>query len=125
MKQILQNFRSVELQIADVPPPAAQSGRVRVRTVASLISSGTERMSLQLGQKTLLGKARERPDLVKQVIQKVKTEGVVSTANLVRTSLDSSKTLGYSASGIVMDVGEDVTAFRAGDRVACAGAGYA
>lgn len=125
MKQILQNFRTGELQIADVPPPVAQSGRVRVRTVASLISSGTERMSLQLGKKTLLGKARERPDLVKQVIQKVKSEGLVNAANVVRARLDSSKALGYSASGIVIDVGEGVTAFRAGDRVACAGAGYA
>src|SRR5687767_5401873 len=123
MKQILQSFRTGELQVADVPPPAAQSGRVRVRTVASLISSGTERMSLQLGKKTLLGKARERPDLVKQVLQKVKTEGLVNTANVVRARLDSSKALGYSASGIVIDVGEDVTGFAAGDRVACAGAG--
>ena len=125
MKQILQNFRTGELQIAEVPVPAVQSGRVRVRTLASLISAGTERMSLQLGQKSLLGKALERPDLVKQVIKKVKTEGLATAANVVRARLDTSRALGYSAAGIVIDVADDVSGFCAGDRVACAGAGYA
>lgn len=125
MKQILQSFRTGELQVEDVPPPAIQRGRVRVRAAASLISVGTERMSLQMAQKTLLGKARERPDLVRQVVQKFKTEGLVSTVNAVRARLDSTKALGYSAAGIVIDVGRDVREFRAGDRVACAGADFA
>ncbi len=125
MKQILQNQRTGELKVADVPVPVLQRGRVLVRTAASLVSAGTERMSLQLAQKSLLGKARERPDLVKQVVQKYKTEGLVSTVNAVRAKLDANKTLGYSAAGIVIEVGQDVTSVRAGDSVACAGADFA
>jgi len=125
MKQILQNQRTGELKVADVPVPILQRGRVLVRTAASLVSAGTERISLQLAQKSLLGKARERPDLVKQVVQKYKTEGLVSTVNAVRAKLDANKALGYSAAGIVTEVDHGVTGIRAGDRVACAGADFA
>ncbi|MFN2497980.1 MAG: bi-domain-containing oxidoreductase [Pyrinomonadaceae bacterium] len=125
MKQILQNQRTGELKVADVPVPVLQHSRVLVRTAASLVSAGTERMSLQLAQKSLLGKARERPDLIKQVVQKYKTEGLVSTVNAVRAKLDTNKALGYSAAGIVQELGPDVTGVRAGDRVACAGADFA
>ncbi|MFN2452933.1 MAG: bi-domain-containing oxidoreductase [Pyrinomonadaceae bacterium] len=125
MKQILQNLKTGDVAVTDVPPPVAQRGRVLVRTVASLISAGTERMAVDMGKKNLLGKARERPDLVKQVIQKAQTEGLLNTFNAVRAKLSSQTALGYSAAGIVVDVGEDVTEFRAGDRVACAGAGFA
>lgn len=125
MKQILQNQRTGELTVADVPVPVLQPGRVLVRTAASLVSAGTERMSLQLAQKSLLGKARERPDLVRQMVQKYKTEGLVSTVNAVRAKLDTNKALGYSAAGIVLEVADDVTSVRAGDRVACAGADFA
>jgi len=96
-----------------------------VRTATSLISAGTERMTVEMGKRSLLGKARERPDLVKEVIQKAQTEGVLNTLTAVRAKLDSVTALGYSAAGTVIDVGNDVTEFRAGDRVACAGAGYA
>ena len=125
MKQVLQNFKTGELQVADVPPPAMQSGRVMVCTVASLISAGTERMKVDLAKKSLLGKAQERPDLVRQVIQKAKTEGLRNTLTAVRAKLEALVPLGYSASGVVADVGAGVTGFQAGDRVACAGAGYA
>jgi polar amino acid transport system substrate-binding protein len=125
MKQVIQDLRARELRVADVPPPAAQSGRVLVRTAASLISAGTERMTVELGKRSLLGKARERPDLVRQVIQKVQSEGVLNTVNAVRAKLDSVTPLGYSAAGTVIGAGDDVTGFRPGDRVACAGAGYA
>jgi predicted dehydrogenase/threonine dehydrogenase-like Zn-dependent dehydrogenase len=125
MKQILQNLKTGQLSVADVPPPVVQRGRVLVRTAASLISAGTERMTVEMAQKSLLGKARERPDLVKQVIQKAKNEGLMNTFNAVRSKLGSSTALGYSAAGIVAGVGEDVTEFRIGDRVSCAGAGYA
>jgi polar amino acid transport system substrate-binding protein len=125
MKQVIQDLRTRELKVTEVPPPVAQRGRVLVRTVASLISAGTERSTVEMGNRSLFGKARERPDLVKQVIQKAQNEGIVSTLNAVRAKLGSVTALGYSASGIVIGVGDDVTEFRAGDRVACAGAGYA
>src|SRR5438270_3168669 len=82
-------------------------------------------MSVELGQKSLLGKARERPDLVQQVVQKARREGFVSTYRAVRNRLDTWKALGYSAAGTVISVADDVTSFRAGDRVACAGAEFA
>jgi predicted dehydrogenase/threonine dehydrogenase-like Zn-dependent dehydrogenase len=125
MKQILQDLKTGKIEVADVPLPVAQRGRVLVRTAASLISAGTERMAVEMGQKSLLGKARERPDLVKQVIQKAKNEGVVSTINAVRNRLDSVNGLGYSAAGAVLTVADDVLEFGADDRVACAGAGFA
>lgn len=108
-----------------MPPPVAQRGRVVVRTARSLISAGTERMTVDQGKKSLLERARENPALVKQVVQRAKDEGLVNTFNAVRSKLGSFTALGYSASGIVTAVGEDVTEFRAGDRVACAGVGYA
>ncbi|HJR08937.1 MAG TPA: bi-domain-containing oxidoreductase [Pyrinomonadaceae bacterium] len=125
MKQILQNYKTGEVTVADVPPPVAQHGRVLVRTAASLISAGTERMAVELGRKSLIGKARERPDLVRQVIQKAQREGLMNTLTAVQTKLNATNALGYSAAGIVLGAGDDVTAFSAGDRVACAGAGFA
>ena len=125
MKQILQNYKTGEVAVADVPPPVAQRGRVLVRTAASLISAGTERMAVELGRKSLIGKARERPDLVRQVIQKAQREGLMNTITAVQSKLTAANALGYSAAGIVIDAGDDVTEFAAGDRVACAGAGFA
>ncbi|HEV2800013.1 MAG TPA: bi-domain-containing oxidoreductase [Pyrinomonadaceae bacterium] len=125
MKQILQNYKTGEVTVAEVPPPIAQAGRVLVRTAASLISAGTERMTVELGRKSLVGKARERPDLVRQVIQKAQREGLQNTIAAVRTKLNAANALGYSAAGVVVGVGQDVTEFRVGDRVACAGAGFA
>jgi polar amino acid transport system substrate-binding protein len=125
MKQLLQNLKNGEGMVAEVPAPVAQAGRVVVRTAASLVSAGTERAVVELGRKSLVGKARERPDLVRKVVEKVKTEGLVNTLGAVREKLDESHALGYSAAGIVVEVGADVTEFRIGDRVACAGTGYA
>ncbi len=125
MKQILQNNKTGRMTVADVPSPTVQRGRVLVRAAASLISAGTEKMAVDEGKKSLLERARERPELVRQVIERAKNEGVVKTINAVRSKLGSSTALGYSAAGVVIGVGADVTEFRAGDRVACAGAGYA
>jgi predicted dehydrogenase/threonine dehydrogenase-like Zn-dependent dehydrogenase len=96
-----------------------------VRTAASLISSGTERMVVESAGKGLVQEARERPDLVRAVVEKARKEGLLNTFSAVRDKLAASTALGYSASGIVMGVGEDVTGFRVGDRVACAGVGFA
>ncbi|MEP6707595.1 MAG: bi-domain-containing oxidoreductase [Pyrinomonadaceae bacterium] len=125
MKQVIQDLRTRELTVANVPQPVPQRGRVLVRTAASLISAGTERMTVETATKSLLGKARDRPDLVKQVIQKARNEGFLNTLTAVRAKLGSLTALGYSASGVVIAVGDDVNEFRPGDRVACAGAGYA
>jgi polar amino acid transport system substrate-binding protein len=125
MKQVIQDLATHEVRVADVPPPVAQRGRVLVRTAATLISAGTERSTVEMGKRSLLGKARARPDLVRQVIQKAQNEGILNTFNAVRAKLGSLTALGYSASGTVIGVGDEVNGFRAGDRVACAGAGFA
>ncbi|MDX6695677.1 MAG: hypothetical protein QOF02_3280 [Blastocatellia bacterium] len=125
MKQVLQNLKTGQMAVAEVPAPVVQRGRVLVRTAASLISAGTERMAVDEGKKSLFDKARERPELVKQAIQRARDEGIINTVNAVLTKLGSSSALGYSAAGIVIGAGADVTEFRPGMRVACAGVGYA
>ena len=125
MKQVLQNRKTGRPFVGEVPVPALQRGRVLVRTVASLISAGTERAAVELVSKGLVQEARQRPDLVKAVVAKVKNEGLLNTFASVRDKMAASQALGYSAAGIVAAVAEDVTEFQAGDRVACAGVGYA
>jgi len=125
MKQVLQNRKTGRPFVGEVPVPALQRGRVLVRTVASLISAGTERMAVELVSKGLVSEARQRPDLVKAVVAKVKSEGLLNTFASVRDKMAASTTLGYSAAGIVTAVAEDVSEFQIGDRVACAGVGFA
>ena len=125
MKQVLQNRKTGRPFVGEVPVPALQRGRVLVRTVASLISAGTERAAVELVSKGLVQEARQRPDLVKAVVAKVKNEGLLNTFAAVRDKMVASQALGYSAAGIVTAVAEDVTEFHIGDRVACAGVGYA
>lgn len=125
MKQLLQNLRTGEGSVAEVPVPVIQPGRVLVRTAASLISAGTERALAELGQKGLLGKARERPELIGKIWQKVKTDGLREALEGVRDKLEQSHAVGYSAAGIVIEAAKDVTDFYAGDRVSCAGSDYA
>jgi predicted dehydrogenase/threonine dehydrogenase-like Zn-dependent dehydrogenase len=125
MKQVVQNFRTGELAVEELPPPALKSGGLLVETAYSLISAGTERSIVETAQSSLLGKARSRPDLVRQVMDTFKREGFRATYEKVRSRLNQIKALGYSASGTVLAVGEGVSGFQVGDRVACAGAGYA
>lgn len=125
MKQVLQNQKTGEVKATDVPAPVVRSGFVLVRTAASLISAGTERATIEAGQKGLLARAVEQPHLVSQVIQRAKSEGILHTVEAVRSKLGSLLALGYSAAGTVIEVGKDVGNFHVGDRVACAGVGYA
>lgn len=125
MKQVLQNRKTGRPFVGDVPVPALQRGRVLVRSVASLISAGTERASVELVSKGLVQEARERPDLVKAVVAKVRSEGLLNTIGAVRDKMSASQALGYSAAGIVTEVADGVAEFQIGDRVACAGVGYA
>ncbi len=125
MKQVVQNYRTGQLSVEELPPPALKPGGVLVRTVWSLISAGTERQTIETAQSSLIGKARSRPDLVKQVLSNLKREGIESTYEKVKTRLNQLKPLGYSAAGVVTQVGREAGEFRPGDRVACAGAGYA
>lgn len=125
MQSILQNYRTGKLEVAEVPSPTTHSGGILVQNATSLVGAGTERMMVKLAQKSLIGKALERPDLVRRVIDKVKNEGLFSTIEAVRNRLDNPTPLGYSSAGIVLAVGEGTDNFEPGDRVACAGAGYA
>lgn len=125
MKQLLQRPGSGDVYIADVPAPALPAGSVLVRTAASVLSAGTERMILDFAGKSLVGKAVARPDLVRQVIEKVRRDGLVTTFDAVRNRLDTPAPLGYSSAGIVIDRGADVSGFPIGSAVACAGAGFA
>ena len=125
MKQILQNYKTGELRLADVPRPALRQGGVLVATRASLISAGTEKMKVDVAKKNLLGKAMERPDQVKKVIETVRQQGLLQTYEKVMNKLDTPTPLGYSSAGVVLAVGLEASEFQAGDRVACAGAGYA
>ena len=125
MKQVLQSARTGEIEVAEVPAPRVLPGCVLVRIAASLVSAGTERASADFAAKSLLQKARSRPDLVREVMNKIRRDGVLSAVSAVRSRLDQPAALGYSSAGTVVEVGEGITDLRAGDRVACAGAGYA
>jgi polar amino acid transport system substrate-binding protein len=125
MKQLIQNFKTGDLYVDQVPPPSLSEGYVLVENMFSLISAGTERGTVKVAQANIIGKAKQRPDLVAQVMQNLKKEGLQATINKVRTKLDSLKALGYSTSGIVMASMDKNSLFKPGDRVACAGQDYA
>lgn len=125
MKQVIQDVRTGETSVFEVPTPKPKPGTALVRTVASLVSAGTERALLEFAGKGLLGKARSRPDLVRQVFEKVRREGILTTIEAVQRRLDQPMPLGYSSSGKIVEVGEGLMGFHVGDRVVCAGGGYA
>lgn len=125
MKQLLQNMKNGQAEVVDVPVPLVKPGYILVRNRASVVSSGTERMVVEFAEKNLLMKAKSRPDLVKQVIDKAKREGVIPTIQSALNRLDSPMALGYSSAGDVVAVGEGIENVKIGDRVACAGGGFA
>ncbi len=125
MKQILQSARTGDLELVDVPAPIPGPGQVLVRNHFSLMSPGTEKLSMSFARKSLLAKARSRPDLTRQVFLKLRHEGPAPTYRAVMTRLESPQPLGYSSAGVVLSVGANVHGIKPGDRVACAGAGYA
>ena len=125
MKQLIQNFKTGELYVDEVPLPSISDGMVLVENKFSLISSGTERSTVKIAQANLLGKAKQRPDLVAQVLQNIKKEGLAATINKVKTKLDSLKALGYSTAGNVLASLDKNGYFQPGERVACAGQDYA
>ncbi|HMK09653.1 MAG TPA: bi-domain-containing oxidoreductase, partial [Anaerolineales bacterium] len=125
MKQAVQDLRGGGTRVIEVPIPSAGRGQVVVRTAFSLLSSGTERMVAEFAGKSLAGKARARPDLVRQTLDKARREGPLAALDAVRSRLSEPMALGYASSGTVIEVGEGVDDLQPGDRVACAGGGYA
>jgi len=125
MKQVLQHARTGEIEVAVVPAPQLLPNCVLVRIAASVVSAGTERASAEFAGKNLLQKAKSRPDLVREVVSKVQRDGLFSAWQSVRSRLDQPQSPGYSSAGTVIAVGDGVTDLRPGDRVACAGAGFA
>jgi polar amino acid transport system substrate-binding protein len=125
LKQLVQDFKTGDVKLVEVPAPVVARGCLLVRNAFSLVSAGTERATVEMAQASLLGKARQRPDLVRQVIDTVKKEGVTATMRKVQSRLDQWKQLGYASAGTVIEVGDGVTGFAPGDRVACAGQDYA
>ena len=117
MKQILQNLRSGQTQLVEIPVPRTEKGYLLVRTRKSLISIGTERMLLDFGRAGLIGKARQQPEKVRQVMQKIRTDGLSPTINAVLNKLDQPLPLGYSNVGTIEEVGKGVVDFRIGERV--------
>lgn len=125
MRQVTQNQKTGEVRVEQTPRPALRARGVLVQTAFSLVSAGTERSKVELARKSLLGKARARPEQVKKVLAAVRDQGIVDTYRRVTNRLAALEPLGYSCSGTVTAVGEGVPDLRVGDRVACGGGGYA
>lgn len=117
MRQVLQNLSDGETLLAEVPRPLLSAGQVLIRTSRSLVSAGTERMLLEFGRAGWLNKARQQPDKVMMVLNKARTDGVLSTVDAVRSKLDQPLPLGYCNAGVVVEVGHGVNGLAVGDRV--------
>ena len=125
MKQLLQNMRDGKTIVADVPVPEPHTGQALVQVATSLVSAGTERMLVEFGEKSLVGKARSRPDLVRQMLDKAHREGLIPTVQAAFCRLDQPMALGYSSAGTIILLGDGMEGFKVGQRVACAGGGFA
>lgn len=125
MKQVVQSYKTGDVTLRDVPVPQCGGKRILVRNTCSLISLGTERSTIELGRKSLMGKAASRPDLVRRAWDKAKKEGFLKTWQEAMGRLDTPTPLGYSSAGIIEQCGTAATEFSPGDRVACIGQGFA
>jgi predicted dehydrogenase/threonine dehydrogenase-like Zn-dependent dehydrogenase len=125
LKQMFQSVRTGVSTVEEVPAPALTPGHILVQNAASLVSAGTERMVVEFAEKNMLQKAKARPDLVRQVLDKARREGVLNTLDAVRSRLDLPISLGYSSAGKVLAVAEGISDIKVGDRVACSGMNYA
>ncbi len=125
MKQVTQHNKTGEVRVERVLVPALKAGHVLVQTQFSVISAGTEKASIENRRSSLLQKARRQPELVRKVLEQVKQYGLIHTYRRVKSQLESRAPIGYSAAGIVVAFGDGVSEFKTGDRVACAGGGYA
>lgn len=121
MKQVIQNVRNGDLTVQHIPAPVVAPQSVLIANQSSLVSAGTEKMIVDLSKKSLLGKARERPDQVKRVLEKIRNEGLFATVDQVRKKLETPMIMGYSSAGIVLACGAGVQNFKPGDRVASNG----
>ena len=121
MKQLLQSLKTGSTELTEVPCPRANSGQLLIRTTRSLVSAGTERMLIDFGKANLLDKARQQPDKVRMVLDKVKTDGLMPTLDAVRNKLDQPLPMGYCNSGVVLAIGDGVSGLSVGDRVASNG----
>jgi predicted dehydrogenase/threonine dehydrogenase-like Zn-dependent dehydrogenase len=121
VKQVVQNLRSGVLELLEVPCPAPARGQLLIQSRTSLISAGTERMLVEFGQASLVAKARQNPERVKQVLDKIRTDGLLPTLEAVFSKLDEPLPLGYSNAGVVVETGPGVQGFSVGDRVASNG----
>lgn len=117
MKQVIQSLSTGVTELADLPVPKGKAGHIRIKTLRSLVSAGTERMLVDFGRAGLFDKARKQPEKVRDVLQKIKSDGLVATIDAVRSKLDEPLALGYSNVGEVTDIGEGVRGFSPGDRV--------
>ena len=117
MKQILQSLKTGETEIVDVPTPRVSPGSVLIRSTRTLVSAGTERMLVEFGKAGWIEKARQQPDKVRQVLDKIKTDGLVPTIETVLNKLNQPLPLGYCNTGLVSDVGSNVSGFSPADRV--------
>ena len=125
MKQVTQHNKTGEVRVEEVPLPALKAGHLLVKTRYSVISAGTEKASITQRKSSLLQKARAHPELVLRVLEQVKQYGLLATYRRVNARLETSAPIGYSTSGVVVAVGGGIAGFKPGDRVACAGGGYA
>ena len=117
MKQIFQDLKTGETRLAEVPRPSAGPGQVLIRSHTSLVSAGTERMLVEFGKAGFIDKARQQPDKVRQVIEKIRTDGLMATLDAVRAKLDEPMPMGYCNVGTVIGLGAGVQGFSIGDRV--------